>query len=167
MGREIIITKDKKIYSEVEWLSKWKKTHSKKVKAIIKKLKESEIDITEENINNEILEPYIHRGMRDYMGTNNADTANVVQIDHHAGWESYIQEPLERIDRTEFQKKVDKIINKLLPKEKRAICMRFGKKGYPVMKLRHLAKEFKMTEGAVHYWILKIIEKMRKIAEKI
>lgn len=154
---------------ELLWLDEWKNKHKKEVNAVIKKLQHKSIEVNDENINNEILEPSIHIGMKDYGGTGNPDTRNIIQLDHIWNWEMFLQvkEREFRDNRDEFLKKLNKVLNKLSKKDRLLLAMRFGLDDYKAVKLREIAVKLKTTPIEINNMVNRVLKKAQIIAAKL
>jgi len=166
-GRGIIYRNRVEVANEAEWLEEWKVKHKKEVKNAIKRLKQKRILITNEGINHEILELYICKGVKDYIGSGNQSTEYSISIDHYKDWESNMIKPLERIDRTDLRSKLSKVLKKLTKEEAKLISMRVGLGPYYVMKLREIGEKTNKTENQVYYTLKKTVKKMKKFAKNM
>ena len=168
-GNKYYMDKDKgRSVEEMKWLNEWKASHKKEVNAIKKKLNDKKIEITDENINNMILEPAIYKGMINYMGTGNPDTRNIIQIDHLSNWEFFLSivNRGSRRNRHQLLSQLRAIMDKLPVKERKIIGMRYGLGDYDICKLREIAEILEKTTTETNNIINRIIKKMKRIHDK-
>ena len=154
---------------EVKWLGEWRTTHKKEVNAIIKKLQHKGEEITDEMINDEILEPSLYKGMADYGGTGNPSTTNIIQLDHLYNWEHFlaIVQRDSRQNRVEMLRKLNKVLKKLPKRERLLLEMRYGMGEYNSIKLREIADTLHITTTETNNRINRILKKAQKIAKKM